>query len=140
VRMESQPARGRFVDARSARLASADLHGQPHLVPIVFAVIGETIYTAVDGKPKSSRLLRRLDNIAANPRVSLLVDQYSDDWAQLWWARADGRARVLDSSDPAVPSALAHLTARYPQYRVDPPPGPVIAIEVERWSGWSFSA
>ncbi|MDT4981015.1 MAG: hypothetical protein QOG07_2894 [Pseudonocardiales bacterium] len=131
--MDSGWARARFGVARVARLATADDLGRPHLVPIVFAVDGSVIHSAVDAKPKSSRALRRLANISENPQVSLLVDYYDEDWTQLWWARADGRARVDDDGRTAI-SALAQ---RYPQYREAPPDGPFIAITVERWSGWS---
>ena len=128
-------ARERFADARVARLATADEYGRPHIVPLVFAVERAVIYSAVDAKPKSSTMLRRLANIATNPQVSVLVDQYDDDdWTRLWWARADGAARVRAGDDG---TALGLLTERYPQYREQPPPGPFISIEVERWSGWS---
>jgi PPOX class probable F420-dependent enzyme len=132
--MGSDWARERFGRARIARLATADEHGRPHLVPLVFAVQGATIYSAVDAKPKSGPALRRLANIAANPHVSLLVDHYDEDWTRLWWARADGVARVSADDDGG---AAALLAERYPQYRQMPPPGPFVAIEVERWSGWS---
>jgi PPOX class probable F420-dependent enzyme len=116
-----------------ARLATVDETGAPHLVPIVFAVAGEVIHTAVDAKPKRSRRLKRLANIAANPRVSVLADRYDDDWSRLWWVRADGVARVRDTS----PEGLAALVARSPQYRDTPPAGPFLEITVERWSRWS---
>jgi PPOX class probable F420-dependent enzyme len=132
--MSSDWSRERFGRTRIARLATADEHGRPHLVPLVFAVQRSTIYSAVDAKPKSSMALRRLANIAANPQVSLLVDHYDEDWTQLWWARADGVARV-SSDDPDGAADL--LAERYPQYRETPPPGPFIAVAVERWSGWS---
>lgn len=92
---------------------------------------------AVDHKPKSTRALKRLANIEANPAVSLLVDHYSDEWEQLWWARADGEARIV-TGGPEHQEALAHLTARYLQYRERSPDGPVILVTVRRWSGWSF--
>jgi PPOX class probable F420-dependent enzyme len=95
--------------------------------------VDDVIYSAVDGKPKRSRALRRLANIAANPRVSVLADHYEGDWSRLWWVRADGTARVTDES----PAGLAALTARYPQYREAPPAGPFVEITVERWSAWS---
>jgi len=131
--MGSDWARERFRAARVARLAPADARGRPHLVPIVFALDGAAIYSAVDAKPKSTTALRRLANIVANPQVSLLVDFYDDDWTQLWWARADGTARALLDGAAAVEL----LTERYPQYRDVPLPGPFIVIAVERWSGWS---
>ncbi len=120
-----------------ARLATASIDLRPHIVPIVFAVAYDTIYTAVDAKPKTTTALRRLANIAANPAVAVLVDRYDDDWTHLWWARADGSARTVDGSEAA--RALDLLTTRYPIYRTQPPPGPVLAIDVTRWSGWSAS-
>jgi PPOX class probable F420-dependent enzyme len=131
--MGSDWARDRFGAARVARLATTDEHGHPHLVPLVFALERATIYSAVDAKPKSSTALRRLANISVNSRVSLLVDHYDDDWTRLWWARADGTARVSADGGPAA----GLLAQRYRQYREAPPGGPVIAVEVERWSGWS---
>src|SRR5436305_5995132 len=91
-----EEARERFRAARVARLATADAAGRPHLVPIVFAVDGDRVYSAVDAKPKRSTQLRRLANVRENPAVALLADHYEDDWEALWWARADGRGRVLD--------------------------------------------
>ena len=124
--------RARFAAARVARLATVSPDGAPHLVPVTFAVAGDVIWTAVDHKPKRTRALRRLANIEANPRVSLLVDEYADDWGALWWARADGMARVVED----VAEAVDALAARYPQYRSRPPEGPAIRVDVERWSGW----
>jgi len=92
--------------------------------------------SAVDDKPKRTTRLQRLANIARDPRVSLLADHYADDWEQLWWVRADGRARVVD--DPARrEKALDLLSVRYRQYRERRPDGPVVEVEVERWTGWS---
>jgi PPOX class probable F420-dependent enzyme len=128
-------ARERFSAARVARLATADAHGRPHLVPVVFAVDGEHIYSAVDAKPKRTTALRRLRNVAENPFVALLVDHYDDaDWGALWWVRAEGRGRVLDVDAPEARRAVELLRARYPQQRVV---GAVLVVDVERWSGWS---
>jgi PPOX class probable F420-dependent enzyme len=118
-----------------ARLATADTGGRPHVVPIVFAVAGDLVWTAVDHKPKRTRALRRLENARANPRVSLLVDHYAEDWASLWWVRADGVARVLDVAD--APRGMALLAERYPVYRQRPPEGPALEIVVQRWTGWA---
>lgn len=118
-----------------ARLATTGASG-PHIVPIVFAASGDRIVTAVDHKPKRTRRLRRLTNIAADPAVAVLVDHYDDDWAKLWWVRADGSASVLESG-PGFSSAVELLGAKYGQYRDHPPSGPVIDITVERWVGWS---
>jgi PPOX class probable F420-dependent enzyme len=134
-------ARARFATARVARLATAGADARPHLVALCFAVEGDTVFTAVDAKPKRTTKLRRLANIAANPAVALLVDHYDDaHWDRLWWARADGAAHVLDDGDPRAERARELLAARYPQYRATPPDGPVIAVEVERWSGWAATA
>jgi len=134
--MDAEEARGLLATARVARLATCDAGGQPHLVPITFALDGEVIVTAVDHKPKRTTRLRRLRNIAANPLVSVLADHYEDDWSLLWWVRADGTARVIQAEDPEHMTALASLAERYEQYCGRPPEGPVIAITVERWSGW----
>jgi PPOX class probable F420-dependent enzyme len=135
--MTPEQARRHFAQARVARLATADASGGPHLVPMVFVVAGDVIYSAVDAKPKRSTALRRLANIAANPRVAVLVDHYDDDWNALWWVRADGSGRILDAAEPEARDAIARLVARYPQYRAQPPRGPVLAIDVARWSSWS---
>jgi PPOX class probable F420-dependent enzyme len=128
-------ARERFAAARVARLATAGTDGHPHLVPIVFAVSGDQIYSAVDAKPKRTTALRRLANVRENPFVALLVDHYDDaDWDALWWVRAEGRGRVLEPSDPEAARAVEMLRERYPQQRGA---GVVLAVDVERWSGWS---
>jgi PPOX class probable F420-dependent enzyme len=125
----------RFGAGRVARLATTTAEGSPHLVPVVFARVGETVWTAVDAKPKSTTALRRLDNVRAHPAVSLLVDHYNDDWATLWWVRADGVATVLDVEDAR--DGLDALVAKYPQYQANPPPGPVLRVDVTRWVSWS---
>ncbi|MEU8590803.1 TIGR03668 family PPOX class F420-dependent oxidoreductase [Streptomyces sp. NPDC048664] len=144
ARMTEDEARRRFVEARVARLATVDPEGRPHLVPVVFAHHGgDGIVMAVDRKPKSTRLLRRLANIAVTPAVSLLVDVYDEDWERLWWVRADGGARVVPPDAPGerdravYRSAVGLLTAKYAQYGHSPPDGPVTAVVVNRWSGWS---
>src|ERR687887_130163 len=111
-------------DARVARLASVDERGRPHVVPICFALDGDTLYTAVDEKPKRSRALRRLRNIEANPVAEVLIDHYEEDWSRLWWVRLRGRARVTDLHE----RALELLQAKYEQYRAVPPAGPLIQI------------
>ena len=125
----------RFTIARVARLATINPDKSPHLVPIVFGLVGDVLYSAVDGKPKRTRNLKRLANIAAEPRVSVLADHYDEDWSLLWWVRADGRCRITDKSDIGE----AVLTERYDQYRENPPAGPFLEITVERWTGWSSS-
>lgn len=133
MRRDSVWAREQFLRARAARLATVTPSGAPQLVPIVFAVVDDVLYTAVDAKPKNTTALARLANIGHEPRVSVLVDYYTDEWTQLWWARADGTAEVTDDLAAAVDA----LSRRYRQYRAMPPPGPVIRVQVDRWSGWS---
>jgi PPOX class probable F420-dependent enzyme len=131
-------ARARFAGARVARLATVGAGGAPHLVPLVFALEGDVVYSAVDHKPKRTTALQRLANVAANPAVSLLADHYDDDdWDRLWWVRADGVARVVDPASDEAALAVRALQARYPQYSGRPPAGPVLAVTVERWSGWA---
>jgi PPOX class probable F420-dependent enzyme len=129
-------ARARFEKAPVARLATVGADGAPHLVPVTFALDGDAIVTAVDGKPKRGTPLRRFENVSANPRVSLLVDAYDADWTRLWWARADGRASIV-ADGAELEGALAALRARYPQYATVALTGPAIVIAVDRWSGWS---
>jgi PPOX class probable F420-dependent enzyme len=131
-------ARARFAAARVARLATADAAGRPHVVPVVFAVDGDHIYTVVDAKPKRTTALRRLRNVAENPAVALLVDHYDDaDWDALWWVRADGAGTVHEPGSPAAAHAVELLAERYPQHRARRPEGPVLSVDVTRWSGWS---
>lgn len=125
----------RFAQAPVARLATVSRAGKPHLVPVVFAVAGGVIYTAVDAKPKTTTRLRRLANIEHNPGVSLLVDHYADDWAQLWWVRADGVATV-HYDGPDLDRGCDLLRAKYPQYASVALTGPVIAIAVQHWACW----
>jgi PPOX class probable F420-dependent enzyme len=139
LNLEPAEARRRFAAVAVARLATVSPGGRPHLVPVTFAVDGDLIYSAVDAKPKTTTRLARLRNIAAEPRVAMLADHYEPDWDLLWWARADGSATVLaGAAEMAGPVAL--LARRYPQYRAAPPRGPVIAVRVERWTGWAASA
>lgn len=135
--MNDSRLRDRFAGARVARLATVGPGGAPHIVPITFALVGDAIVHAVDHKPKRTRALRRLANIAANPAVSVLADHYGEDWGALWWVRADGRARIVEADDREGAAAIDALVARYDQYRQARPAGPVIVVDVERWSGWA---
>jgi PPOX class probable F420-dependent enzyme len=134
--MDATAARKRLAEARVARLATVGRSGRPHLVPIVFALEDDTIYFAVDAKPKRTTNLTRLRNIAANPSVSLLADHYDEDWTRLWWVRVDGAARILEHG-PQAERAVELLVTRYAQYRHARPPGPVVAITVQSITGWA---
>ena len=127
-----------MADSRVARLATLDADGRPHLVPITFALVGETLYSAVDAKPKSSPKLRRIENARRRPDVTVLVDHYEEDWTRLWWVRLRGRARVLEAGDE-VERALALLAAKYEQYRRAAPGAPVLAIDIDEWRDWAAS-
>ena len=134
-RSADDDARRRFSAAPVARFATADPDATPHLVAVVFAVVGNTIFTAVDGKPKTTQRLRRLVNIEHNPAVSMLVDHYDADWSRLWWVRADGTASVHTDGARAAEGRAA-LCSKYPQYQSVSLDGPVIVVEVGRWSAW----
>lgn len=134
--MTPEEARSKFASAPVARLATLSPDRGPHLVPVTFALDGDRIVTAVDAKSKRGGRLRRLENIAADPRVSLLVDHYDEDWARLWWARAEGRAWLAEGG-AELERAFELLRERYRQYRTVELIGPAVWIDVERWTGWS---
>jgi PPOX class probable F420-dependent enzyme len=133
--MSELEAQRRFAQARVATLATVGPDNVPHVVPIVFALVGGVVYTAVDAKRKTTHKLRRLTNIAANPRVSLLVDHYADDWTQLWWVRADGVAETHYAGEEMA-AGYAYLRDKYPQYQRIELDGPVVTVAVDRWSSW----
>jgi PPOX class probable F420-dependent enzyme len=124
-------------EARVARLATIDPRGRPHLVPFVFVLDGDTLYSSVDQKPKADRELQRLRNIRAHPEVAVLVDHYEEDWPRLWWVRMRGRGRVIEVG-PERDRALSLLAEKYQQYATMPPQGPAIAVDVGEWRGWSW--
>jgi PPOX class probable F420-dependent enzyme len=134
--MDEQRMRERLGAARVARLATIGPAGGPAIVPFCFVLDGDRLYSAVDHKPKRTRRLQRLANAAREPRVSVLVDHYEEDWNRLWWVRVDGRAAIVD--DPGeVEHAVGLLAAKYAQYRTWPPLGPVSRIDIERLRGWA---
>ena len=128
--------RRRVASARVGRLATLEREGRLHLVPLCFAVDGDTLYSAVDEKPKRSRRLQRLENVRAHPDVCVLVDHYEDDWSRLWWVRLRGRARTV-AEGPELERAVALLREKYEQYREAPPGGPVLVVELAEWRGWA---
>jgi PPOX class probable F420-dependent enzyme len=138
MRINQQEARTSFESAPVARLATAGKDQRPHLVPVTFAVVGDTVVTAVDHKPKSTTRLRRLRNVDENRQVCLLADHYADDWSQLWWVRADGEAAIVGADER--PDLVRALEDKYIQYREQPPREALIVVDVERWIGWSASS
>jgi PPOX class probable F420-dependent enzyme len=129
--------RHRVTAAPVARLATIRSDGSPRLVPVTFAVLGELLCFAVDEvKPKRDSRLARLDDIARDPRVALLVDHYDTDWSALWWVRIDGDATMHETGELRE-RALDALATKYPPYRGTRSAGPVVVITPRRWSGWS---
>ena len=128
--------RGLVAPAPVGRLATVRSDGRPHVVPICFVVTDDVVYSAVDDKPKRHGHLQRISNVTATGAASLLIDEYDEDWSRLWWVRLDGRARVVDDTAEAE-RAIRSLCDKYSQYRDQPPSGPVLALDVERWVGWS---
>lgn len=129
-------ARARLASAAVGRLATTGESGQPHVVPFCFALDGDALYTAVDDKPKSSSELRRIENIGHNPRASVLVDHYSDDWSALWWVRVDGAASLVTSALERE-RAVIQLRSKYAQYADHQLAGAIMRIECEEWRSWS---
>lgn len=130
--LPAEICRDRLAAADRAFLATTGVDLRPHIVPVTFAFTGDDeLLIAIDHKPKTTRNLRRLRNITANPQVAVLADHYSPTWTHLWWTRADGLAHIT-SDAPLNP-----LTTKYPQYRETPPTGPFIHITITNWTGWS---
>jgi PPOX class probable F420-dependent enzyme len=139
MRLETTSCRARFAEGRVGHLGTVRDDGAPHVVPVTFALAApDVIVFAVDHKPKQTTDLVRVRNLRRDPRVTVLVDEYADDWVRLWWVRADGRARVV--TDPATRSgAVRALADKYEPYRAHAPAGPVVSVAVARWTGWSAS-
>ena len=137
--MERGEAIARLRSARVGRLATVTADARPHVVPFVFALVERDrdvlAYWVVDRKPKRTQRLQRLRNLEGNPAAEFVVDGYDEDWRALWWVRASGTGRVVDD-DSEERAALEALGAKYPSYASEPPPGPVVAIEIQMISGW----
>ena len=129
-----------------ARLATLGVDGGPELVPVVFARCGERLWSAVDGKPKASTALARLSNVRRDPRVSLLLDAYEQDWSRLWWLRIAGRASVITranaDSEATIEAAARALQTKYPQYGETPVfrgEPTLLSIEIQSIRSWCAS-
>lgn len=133
--MDGPTMRARAAAARVGRLATVRPNGLPHVVVCCFVLEGDTAYTAVDDKPKSTKQLQRLRNLAVHPEASILVDHYEEDWAALWWVRLDGAGRLVNRG-PEYDGAMSQLAAKYEPYRRRTPSGPLVAIDVDRWTAW----
>jgi PPOX class probable F420-dependent enzyme len=124
-----------LASARVGHLATVTPANRAHLVPCCFVLDADTVYSAIDAKPKSTLMLRRLQNIESNSAASLLVDHYGEDWDTLWWVRVDGNGRIVDDTAERD-VAIDLLVAKYEQYRALPVPGPVLAIDIDTWRTW----
>ena len=137
--MNRDDAWARVRSARVGRMATVTPAYRPHVVPFVFVLLergsARVAYWAVDRKPKRSTDLKRIRNLEENPAVEFVVDGYEEDWERLWWVRCSGTARVVDSESERG-SAMRALEEKYPQYGVDPPDGPVVAIDIEAIDSW----
>lgn len=133
--MERTEALQRISTVRTGHLATLGPDAGPHIVVVTFALFDDHIVTAIDHKPKRTQLLRRIRNIETNPAVSFLADHYEENWDRLWWVRVDGTASIWSEGESRH-GAVAALVDRYDQYRGRPPAGPVIAISIDRVSGW----
>jgi PPOX class probable F420-dependent enzyme len=137
--MNEDDAWARVRSARIGRLATVTPSNHPHVVPFVFVLIerdlDRVVYWVVDHKPKRSPDLQRIRNLRMNPAVEFVVDAYDDDWSRLWWVRCSGSAREVDDAIERR-TALDALASKYRQYMVEPPDGPVVAIDIHHISGW----
>lgn len=129
-----------LLSSRVARLATVDAHGDPHVIPVVYALCDDEIYMVVDDKPKRTKTkLKRLVNIAAHPRVALLVDHYSEDWNGLAYLLIRGRAAIIADA-VEYGNALRALRERYPQYcamLLELGTHPMVRITIEWLHYWS---
>ncbi|WP_345627133.1 TIGR03668 family PPOX class F420-dependent oxidoreductase [Rugosimonospora acidiphila] len=136
--MTEAEARSRLAAARVATLGSISGDGAPHLVPVTFALDGPTVWTGLDAKPKRTGELRRHVNIRRRPEVSLLAQEWDEDWSRLWWVRVDGSAVVTDEPEQ-VARAVALLREKYRQYAEVEIGGPVIRLTISTWRGWRYA-
>ena len=136
--MDESVMRRKVAEARVARVGTLDERGSVHLVPVVYVVDGDTWYSPSDA---GHRPVKRLRNVLANPRASILIDEYDEAWLRVWWVRLRGRGRMIES---AVEGERARrlLGAKYPQFADAPAAslaGPVMAVDIQEWAGWAYS-
>ncbi|MFR9801301.1 TIGR03668 family PPOX class F420-dependent oxidoreductase [Pseudonocardia sp. RS010] len=137
--LDERACRERLATHPVARLATLRDDGTPRLVPITFALVDGLVCSAVDEvKPKRGPRLARLADVARDPRAAVVVDEYTDDWARLWWVRVDATAAVHEEGDLRE-RALDALQAKYPPYRDARPRGPVLVLTPTAIRGWSAS-
>lgn len=128
--------------ARVARLATADAHGRPSVVPICFAIVDGAVVSPVDEKPKEGNTshLRRVRDVRSNPFVAVLVDQYSEDWGELWWVQIRGQAELVEPRETGHAKAVSSLQDKYAQYADHSLSSrPVVRICPGHVVSWSFN-
>jgi PPOX class probable F420-dependent enzyme len=133
--VKERDARDLVAKARVARVGTIDERGRVHLVPIVYVVDGDTLYSSTDA---GDRPAKRLRNLETNPSVTILVDVYDEEWSKVWWVRLRGTGRVVEEG-PEHAHAYRLLREKYPQYESEPVGGPVMAVDVAEWAGWAYS-
>jgi PPOX class probable F420-dependent enzyme len=136
--MDESVIRRKVAEARVARVGTLDERGSVHLVPVVYAVDGDTWYSPSD---PGSRPVKRLRNVLADPRATILIDDYDEVWSRVWWVRLRGQGRMVESAAESE-RARRLLAAKYPQLGDDAEAttaGPVMAIDIQEWAGWSYS-
>ena len=129
-----------ILSRRVARMATADKSGRPLVVPICYAYDGRCFYTPIDKKPKrvSARGLKRVINLSENPNVSVVIDEYHEDWTRLCYVIIHGRAELLEGGEEYLYS-LRLLCEKYPQYKnmdLSQLNLPVIKIIPDRITSW----
>ena len=136
-RSRLSPSALRFVRAaRVAHLATADAIGQPLVIPICFAFDGKEFFSPIDEKPKRTTKLKRLRNIAENPKVSLIIDRYDDDWRRLAYVLIRGSAKIL-LRGARHRRGVYLLRRKYPQYRsMAINDRPMIVITPKQLTSW----
>ena len=134
MKLNPEESRRRFAAAQVARLATITPEGRPHIIPVTFAIQHDSLYIAIDHKPKTTENLQRIKNIKTNPTVSILADHYTNDWTTLWWTRADGTATITEDE-----VGIDLLVAKYQQYQETRPHPPAIKIETTNWTGWAYA-
>lgn len=134
--MDELQIRRQATEARVARVGTVDERGRVHLVPIAFALQDGTLYSLTDA---GSRPAKRLRNLQKDPKVTILIDAYDEDWSNVWWVRLRGTGRVVEAG-PERELAERLLREKYAQDASAPPAmtgGPFLAVDIEEWSGWA---
>jgi PPOX class probable F420-dependent enzyme len=141
VEIPAAAARRLLESTPLGRLSTLGPDASPVAVPIVYVLLGDELWSPIDGKPKSGSELARVRNVRRDPRVCVLVDDYAEDWGRLWWIRVDGRARVETAEAGA--NALAGLRRKYPQYATVPlldQSATLLVIRIAQVSTWCATA